>query len=129
METVVIVIHLMVVLALVLVVLLQRSEGGALGMGGGGGGGGGGRIALGGGAGLLITIVALFFGVNPGDLLGAGGPTPGTSSDAAQIQQQLDECTYEMANENTICRIKATTVSVDTGVVPAAPRAGGRTAE
>ena len=27
----------------------------------GGGGGGGGRIALGGGAGLLITIVALFF--------------------------------------------------------------------
>jgi len=51
--------------------------------------------------------------VNPGDLLGAGGPAPGTSSDAAQIQQQLDECTYEMANENTICRIKATTVSVD----------------
>lgn len=79
----------------------------------GGGGGGGGRIALGGGAGLLITIVALFFGVNPGDLLGSGGPAPGASSDAAQIQQQLDSCTYEMANENTICRIKATTVSVD----------------
>jgi len=80
----------------------------------GGGGGGGGRIALGGGAGLLITIVALLFGVNPGDLLGSqAAPQQGTSSAASEIQQQLDACTWEMANENTICRIKATTVSLD----------------
>ncbi|GAA10792.1 hypothetical protein GOALK_014_00150 [Gordonia alkanivorans NBRC 16433] len=79
----------------------------------GGGGGGVGRIALGGGAGLIITIVALLFGVNPGELLGSQAPQQGTSSGAAEIQQQLDSCTWEMANENTICRIKATTVSLD----------------
>ena len=30
----------------------------------------GGRIALGGGAGVLVTIVALLFGLNPGDIMG-----------------------------------------------------------
>ncbi len=57
---------------------------------------------------------SLLFGVNPpGELLGGETGQQGTTSAAAEIQQQLDACTYEMANENTICRIKATTVSVD----------------
>lgn len=80
----------------------------------GGGGGGGGRIALGGGAGLILTVVALLFGVNPGDLLGSSGSSNGApSAGSSEIQQQLDECTIELANTNTICRIKATTISLD----------------
>ncbi|MEP9392607.1 neutral zinc metallopeptidase [Gordonia sp. VNQ95] len=84
--------------------------------GGGGGGGGGGRIALGGGAGLIITIVALLFGVNPGDILGGGGTGTSTNSAASsEIQQHIDSCTVEMANQgDEICRIVATTNSLDT---------------
>ncbi len=81
---------------------------------GGGGGGGGGRIALGGGAGLIITIVALLFGVNPGQIMGGGTTTQNTTG-SAQIQQHIDSCTYEMANQgDEICRIVATTKSLDT---------------
>ena len=51
----------------------------------GGGGGNRGKIAIGGGAGLLIAVLALLFGINPGDIIGgtqeadpgsSGGPTP-----------------------------------------------------
>ena len=49
----------------------------------GGGRGNGGKIALGGGAGLVVIVLALLFGVNPGDILGSqpsdqqtGGSTP-----------------------------------------------------
>ncbi|HZA91434.1 MAG TPA: hypothetical protein VE420_02310, partial [Gemmatimonadales bacterium] len=50
----------------------------------GGGGGNRGKIAIGGGAGLLIAVLALLFGINPGDIIGgtqeadpgsSGGPT------------------------------------------------------
>ena len=82
--------------------------------GGGGGGGGRGRIALGGGAGLLVTIVALLFGVNPGDIMGGGDSGGGDNTAAvSEIDQQLRACTIEKANTDTLCRIKATTVSVD----------------
>lgn len=84
--------------------------------GGGGGGGGGGRIALGGGAGLIITLIALFFGINPGSITG-GSTDQGTSSSSSAdaIQQHLQSCTIEMANEgDSICRIKATVASLDT---------------
>ncbi len=40
---------------------------------GSGGGRRGGTIALGGGAGILVLILAMVFGLNPGDLLGGGG--------------------------------------------------------
>jgi predicted metalloprotease len=36
----------------------------------GGGRGNGGKIALGGGAGLVVIVLALLFGINPGDILG-----------------------------------------------------------
>jgi predicted metalloprotease len=47
----------------------------------GGGRGGGGKIAIGGGAGLVVIVLALLFGVNPGDILG-GQPT-GQQSDGS----------------------------------------------
>ena len=84
------------------------------GVSGGGGGGGRGRVALGGGAGLIVAIVAVLFGVNPGDILGGDGGTAapqGTSNQA--IQQQIDSCTVQKANTDTICRIVATTNSLD----------------
>lgn len=83
--------------------------------GGGGGGGGGTRIALGGGAGLIITIVALLFGINPGDVLGGGstGAPVGTNSSQSAIDEHLANCTIESANTDDMCRIKATTISVD----------------
>lgn len=82
--------------------------------GGGSGGGGGARIAMGGGAGLIITIVALLFGINPGSLTG-GTQSAGGNNSAGQaaIQQHLDSCTIEKANTDDICRIKATVVSVN----------------
>ena len=45
----------------------------------GGGGGRGGVVALGGGAGLVVLVLALIFGFNPNDILGApqAGPAPG----------------------------------------------------
>ncbi|WP_328857851.1 neutral zinc metallopeptidase [Williamsia herbipolensis] len=84
----------------------------------GGGGGGRGRIALGGGAGLIVAIVAVLFGVNPGDILGGdGGSTPSVSSGSSGtntgIQSQIDSCTIAKANTDTICRIVATTNSLD----------------
>jgi len=82
---------------------------------GGGGGGGGGRIALGGGAGLIITIVALLFGVNPGQILGnSTNDQSSTTSSQTAIDQHLASCTYEMANQgDAICRIKATAASLN----------------
>lgn len=90
------------------------------GSGGGMGGGlGGGRIALGGGLGLVLTIVALLFGVNIGGLTGgidsglsAGG---GSGASNAELQQHIDSCTVEMANQgDAVCRIIATKASLDT---------------
>ncbi|GAA1480664.1 hypothetical protein GCM10009624_11040 [Gordonia sinesedis] len=87
---------------------------GSVSGGGGGGGMGGGRIALGGGAGLLVTIVALFFGINPGDIMGGGATTSQSSgAGASDIQQQIESCTIEKANTDDICRIVATTNSLD----------------
>ncbi|NMO05054.1 hypothetical protein HH308_27920 [Gordonia sp. TBRC 11910] len=86
------------------------------GGGDGGGGGNGTRIALGGGAGLIITIVALLFGINPGNILGTGDsgtPATNNNSAASSINQHLASCTIEMANTDDMCRIKATTISVN----------------
>ena len=48
---------------------------------GGGGRGNGGKIAIGGGAGLIVLLLALLFGLNPGDILG-GAPQAGSSPPA-----------------------------------------------
>lgn len=85
--------------------------------GSGGGGFGGGKIALGGGAGLLLTIVALLFGINPGDLMGGTGSSVSQQSDVgsnAALQQKIDNCTLEQANTDDVCRIVATTNSLNT---------------
>ena len=49
----------------------------------GGGGGNRGKIAIGGGAGLLIAVLALLFGVNPGDILGGTQEAAPRSSDGS----------------------------------------------
>ncbi|MCK0440542.1 neutral zinc metallopeptidase [Gordonia alkaliphila] len=83
---------------------------------GGGGGFGGGKIALGGGAGLILTIVALLFGINPGDLMGGTGSSVSQPSDVgsnAALQEKIDNCTIEQANTDDVCRIVATTNSLN----------------
>ncbi|WOC14226.1 KPN_02809 family neutral zinc metallopeptidase [Gordonia sp. MP11Mi] len=79
-----------------------------------GGGGGGGRIAMGGGLGLVVTVVALLFGVNPGDIMGGGTSSSQTSTGSnAALQEHIDSCTIEQANTDDVCRIKATAISVN----------------
>lgn len=76
-----------------------------------GGGGTGGRIALGGGAGgLIVLVLALLFGGNPADFLGAGTTDTGTSNSG-----QGAGCTggATEANTDVDCRINATAVSLD----------------
>ncbi|MBT0567990.1 neutral zinc metallopeptidase [Williamsia sp. CHRR-6] len=81
------------------------------------GSGGGGRIAIGGGVGIIVAIVAVLFGVNPGDILGGGGGSgssvAGQSTSDQQIDNQIRSCTIAKANTDTICRIVATTNSLD----------------
>lgn len=61
--------------------------GGGFGRGGGGGGRGGG-LAIGGGAGTIVLIIlALIFGVNPGDLTGQGQPQVQATSQAGRAGQ------------------------------------------
>ncbi len=89
--------------------------------GSGGGGFGGGKIALGGGVGVIVTIVALLFGLNPGDILGGDSSNqqaaPGSqgtdSADSRELQAHIDSCTVEMANTDDVCRIVATKDSLN----------------
>ncbi|GAA4667846.1 KPN_02809 family neutral zinc metallopeptidase [Gordonia humi] len=85
------------------------------GVSAGGGGGGGGRIAMGGGLGLVVTIVALLFGVNPGDIMGGADTSSGqqATGDQAALQQHIDECTVELANSDDVCRLVATKNSLN----------------
>ncbi|ODR09079.1 hypothetical protein BHQ15_07245 [Mycolicibacillus koreensis] len=70
-------------------------------------------IALGGGAGglgLLIMIVAMFFGVDPGDVISQQSPAPQESAP----DFDLDKCrTGADANKYVQCRVVATGNSVD----------------
>lgn len=87
------------------------------GRGGGLGGGnlGGGRIAMGGGLGLVVTLIALFLGVNPGNLLGdMNAPAPDANSSNDAITQHIQQCTIERANTDSICRIVGTVDSLNT---------------
>jgi uncharacterized protein len=76
----------------------------------GGRGGKRGKIAIGGGAGLLIALIALFLGINPGDVLGGGQLTdPGTGSESTPFAQ----CTRGAdINANRECRFVAYTNSI-----------------
>ena len=102
-------------------------QGGGLdtsGVSGGGRGGRGGRrgVAVGGGVGgIVVVLVALFLGVDPDSLdsLGidpvpettwAGGDDPGA---AARLQSRVEQCDLARANSDTVCRIVATTESLE----------------
>ena len=56
----------------------------------GGGRGSGGKIAIGGGAGLIVLLLALLFGINPGDILG-GAPQAGPEQ--SEKPSQFAQCT------------------------------------
>ena len=76
---------------------------------GSGGGRRGAGIALGGGAGILVIIVALLFGVNPSDLLGSttGQPSAGTPTNP------FDHCkTVTDITKDRNCRFVAYTNSI-----------------
>ncbi|WP_420175895.1 neutral zinc metallopeptidase [Luteococcus sp. OSA5] len=53
------------------------------------GGGGGGGVALGGGLGLIVMILGLIFGFNPGDLL---GNMPSSADNTSQSTNQYEHC-------------------------------------
>ncbi|GHG23859.1 hypothetical protein CBQ26_02085 [Deinococcus indicus] len=58
--------------------------------------GGGGGIAVGGVGGLIIALIAMFFGIDPGAILGGGTGTPQTQSQPAQ--PQADDEAYQFVN-------------------------------
>jgi predicted metalloprotease len=76
----------------------------------GGGRGRGGKVAIGGGAGLIVVVLALLFGLNPGDLLGgaqqAGPEESGAPSPFAQCTRGSD------INADRDCRFVAYTNSI-----------------
>ena len=85
-------------------------------------GGRGGKVAIGGGAGVIIVLLAVvLLGGDPGDVLGqlgsggdpGSGQVDGGGAGGDQIDQHIDSCTVEKANSDTICRIVATTNSLD----------------
>ena len=82
---------------------------------GGGGGGGGRGIAIGGGlGGLLIVVLALFLGVDPGSVLPQGGPNQYDTQGVDAPGFDLSQCkTGTDANNIVECRVVATGNSVD----------------
>ena len=83
--------------------------------GGGGGGAPGGLVVGGGIAGIIITILAMIFGINPADITGSGNqPAPGQVQPAGeQDGAAFAECvTGADANTNVECRVIGTVNSV-----------------
>jgi len=81
----------------------------------GGRGGGGGRMAIGGGiGGLILVVVALFLGVDPGSVLPQGGVNQYDTQGVDAAGFDLSQCkTGKDANEIVECRVVATGNSVD----------------
>ena len=77
---------------------------------GGGRRGSGGKIAIGGGAGLIVLLLALLFGINPGDILG-GSPQAGPEQ--SEEPSQFAQCTRGSdINADRDCRFVAYTNSI-----------------
>lgn len=90
---------------------------------GGRSGGRRGGIAIGGGGGLIVLILAVLFGFNPGNII--GGSDTG-AQDQGQGDDAFAECdSAEAANTNIDCRIIATAESLDALWVTLLPESGG----
>ena len=95
------------------------------------GGGRGRGVAVGGGlGGLVVVVIALFLGVDPGQLTG-GAPGPGIGSGAVDPadpgSDQFAHCrTGEDANRYVDCRIIATAESLDAVWAELLPASGAR---
>jgi predicted metalloprotease len=77
---------------------------------GGGGRGSGGKIAIGGGAGLIVLVLALLFGINPGDILGG---SPQSAPEQSSNPSQFAQCTRGSdINRDRDCRFVAYTNSI-----------------
>ncbi|MGB3371036.1 MAG: neutral zinc metallopeptidase [Rhodococcus sp. (in: high G+C Gram-positive bacteria)] len=83
---------------------------------GGSGGGKGGKIALGGGAGgLVILVLALLFGGDPGSILGQLSGSTDNSGQYDSGTGALENCeTGAQANAQVDCRVNFTVGSLDT---------------
>jgi uncharacterized protein len=77
---------------------------------GGGRRGSGGKIAIGGGAGLIVLIIALLLGINPGDILGGAQQAGPEQSDNPS---QFAQCTRGAdIDTDRDCRFVAYTNSI-----------------
>jgi uncharacterized protein len=77
---------------------------------GGGRRGSGGKIAIGGGAGLIVLLIALLFGINPGDIMGG---TPQAGPEQSEEPSQFAQCTRGSdINADRDCRFVAYTNSI-----------------
>ena len=76
----------------------------------GGGRGRGGKVAIGGGAGLIVLLIALLFGINPGDILGRA---PQAGPEQSENPSQFAQCTRGSdINADRDCRFVAYTNSI-----------------
>jgi predicted metalloprotease len=77
----------------------------------GGSRGGGGKIAIGGGAGVIVLLLALFLGINPGDLMGGTSSPQAEPSGTAAVPYQ--QCTKGAdISRDRECRFVAYTNSI-----------------
>ncbi|MCD0167407.1 neutral zinc metallopeptidase [Deinococcus sp. 12RED42] len=60
--------------------------------------GGGGGIAVGGVGGLIIALIAMFFGIDPGAILGGGSSEP-QQTQSQSGQPQADDAEYQFVNQ------------------------------
>ncbi len=94
---------------------------------GGGGGAPGGMVVGGGIGGIIMLILALIFGINPGDVTGGGTTTAQDQVQAGgdQSSEAFAVCkTGADANKNTECRVIGTVNSVQTFWSGELPRFG-----
>ena len=85
----------------------------SIGTGGGGGSGRGGLVVGGGIGGLILAIIMMLLGINPGDVGGSTAPAD-TNAQSAQSNQIKEQCkTGADANKYVECRIVGTVNSAE----------------